>query len=169
MCHCTEYKLSALQFRIWEEKKLNVTTQQFITAKISSCALKQGRKTHSSMRQSNLRLQNEAALMSCRVRVVEHRNCAAELAGAHPGLQDRILLNYTRIGKAHKVRKKTFNFSLCKEIQQTFSFPLSLLRRFQMPECFYVKTAVFELVQQFYHATEIGNLANAVSAFVDQP
>jgi len=28
---------------------------------------------------------------------------------------------------------------------------------------------VFELVQQFYHATEIGNVANAVSACVDQP
>ena len=27
-----------------------------------------------------------------------------------------------------------------------------------------LKTAVFELVQQFYHATEIGNVANAVSA-----
>jgi len=30
-------------------------------------------------------------------------------------------------------------------------------------------TAVFELVQQFYHATEIGNVANAVSACNDQP
>jgi len=30
-------------------------------------------------------------------------------------------------------------------------------------------TAVFELVQQFYQATEIGNVANAVSACVDQP
>jgi len=32
--------------------------------------------------------------MSCRIRAVEHR-CAAGLAGAHPGLQDPILLNYT--------------------------------------------------------------------------
>jgi len=30
-------------------------------------------------------------------------------------------------------------------------------------------TAVFELVQQFYHATEIGNVANAFSACADQP
>jgi len=30
-------------------------------------------------------------------------------------------------------------------------------------------TAVFKLVQQFYHATEIGNVANAVSACADQP
>jgi len=30
-------------------------------------------------------------------------------------------------------------------------------------------TAVFELVQQLYHATEIGNAANVVSACADQP
>jgi len=29
--------------------------------------------------------------------------------------------------------------------------------------------AVFELVQQFYHATEIGNAANAVITGADQP
>ena len=39
-----------------------------------------------------------------------------------------------------------------------------------MPEYFYVlTTAVFELVQQFYHATEIGNVATAVSACANQP
>jgi len=32
-----------------------------------------------------------------------------------------------------------------------------------------LKTAVFELVQQFYHTTEIGNVANAVSACAAQP
>jgi len=30
-------------------------------------------------------------------------------------------------------------------------------------------TTVFELVQQFYHATEIGNVAIAVSVCADQP
>jgi len=30
-------------------------------------------------------------------------------------------------------------------------------------------TAVFELVQQFYHATEIADVANPVSACADQP
>jgi len=30
-------------------------------------------------------------------------------------------------------------------------------------------TAVFELAQQFYHATEIGNVATRVSACGDQP
>jgi len=30
-------------------------------------------------------------------------------------------------------------------------------------------TAVFELMQQFYHATEIANVANTFSAWADQP
>jgi len=80
-------------------------TQQFITAKISGCALKQGSKTHSSLRPSNLQLQNDAALMPCRIRAVEHRKCVAEPAGSHPGLQDRILRNYTRIEDAKYERK----------------------------------------------------------------
>jgi len=60
MCRCktsTEYKLSALQVRQSEKNKLNATTQQVITAKISGCALKQGSKTRSSLHQSNLQLQ----------------------------------------------------------------------------------------------------------------
>jgi len=92
-----------------EEDKLNATTQQFITAKISSCVLKQS-KRHSSLRQSNWQLQNEAMLMSCRMRAVEHWKYAAGVAGAHPGLQDRIMLVYTKIENAHKVRKTTFDF-----------------------------------------------------------
>ena len=32
-----------------------------------------------------------------------------------------------------------------------------------------LKKAVFELVQQFYHATETANVATAVSAWADQP
>ena len=105
MCHCTEYKLSELQVRISEENKLNATTQQFITAKISGCVLKRGSKTHSLLRQSNLQLQNEAAQMSCRIPAVERR-CAAGLAGTHPGLQDWIFLDHTRTENTHKVRKK---------------------------------------------------------------
>ena len=57
-----EYQLLALQASISEENTINARTQQFITAKISGCALKQGSKTHSSLRQSNLPLQNDAAL-----------------------------------------------------------------------------------------------------------
>jgi len=30
-------------------------------------------------------------------------------------------------------------------------------------------TVIFELVQQFYHATEIGNVVNAVSTYAAQP
>ena len=32
-----------------------------------------------------------------------------------------------------------------------------------------IKTSVFELVQQFYHATEFGNVANMVSTCGDKP
>ena len=38
-----------------------------------------------------------------------------------------------------------------------------------MPECLNLTTAVSELVQKFYHGTEIGNVANGVSACADQP
>jgi len=72
--------------------------------------LEQGSETHSSLRQSNLQLQNQAALRSPQIRGVAFWRYAAGLAGAHPGLQDLILLNYTRIENAHKVRKKTFVF-----------------------------------------------------------
>jgi len=138
-----EYKPSAHQASISEEHTSNATIQQFITAKILGCALKQGSKTRSSLRQSNLQLQNEAALMSCRIRAAEHKKCVDGLAGTHPGLQDGILQNYTRIENAHEVRKKTLNFLLCIEVQQTFSFPFSLLRHYRIPECFYVKKKRF--------------------------
>jgi len=136
-----KYKLPAFPARISEENIINTTTQQYISAKISGCTLKQGSKTYSSLRQSNLQLQNQAALMSCRIRAVEHWKCVAGPDGAHPGLQDRILINYTRIENVHEVRKKTFNFLLCKEVQQTFSFHISLLRHYQMPECFHEKSS----------------------------
>jgi len=32
-----------------------------------------------------------------------------------------------------------------------------------------LKTAAFELVQQFYHAIEFGNVADTVSTCADQP
>jgi len=105
--------------------------------------------------------------MSCRIRAVEHKKCAAGLSDAHPGFQDRTLLNYTRIEIAHKVHMKTFNSLSCIEVQQIFCFPFSLLRHYQIPESFFA--AVFELVQQFYHDTEIGNVANAVRVYFDQP
>jgi len=73
MCHCTEYKLLALQVKISEEIRLNATTQQWITTKISGCVLRQRSKTHSSLRQTNLQLQIQAALMSCQMRAVEQK------------------------------------------------------------------------------------------------
>jgi len=82
MCHCTEYKLSALQVRISEENTINASTQQFITAKIPGYALKQGSTTYALLRQSNLQPQNQAALMSHRTQAVDP-SCAAGLAGAH--------------------------------------------------------------------------------------
>jgi len=61
--------------------------------------------------------------MSCRIRAFEPTKCAAGLAGAHPGLQDRILLNYIETENAHKVRNKTFVFLSFIEVKQTeFSF-----------------------------------------------
>ena len=66
------------------------------------------------------------------------------------------LAEYTTIENAHKVRKKTFDFLLCIEVQHIFSFSFSLLRYYEMPEYFYVNNCCFELMQQFYHATESG-------------
>jgi len=59
------------------------------------------------------------------------------------GLQDRILLNYTRNEIAHKVRKKTFGSLLCKEVQQIFSCLFSLLKHYPIPECFYYNNCGF--------------------------
>ena len=108
MCHCTEDKLLGYRRKI--HPTLNATIQQFLTAKIPGCALKQGSTTHSSIRQGNSQRKNEAALMSCRIRAVEHTVSSGGLAGAHPGLKNRILINHTRIENAHKVRMKTFVF-----------------------------------------------------------
>jgi len=57
------------------------------------------------------------------------------------------------------------------EVQQTFSFPVFLLRRNKCLNASMLTTDVFEPVQQFYHATETGrpNAANEVSACADQP
>jgi len=81
--------------------------------------------------------------MTCRIRAVERRKCATGLSDAHPCLQGRMLLNYTRIENVHKVRKKTFDFLLCIKVQQIFSCPFSLLKHYQMPECFYVNNCGF--------------------------
>jgi len=55
-------------------------------------------------------MENQAALMSRRIRAIEHRKCAAGLAGAHRGLQDRIFLNYTGIWECAYGRQEIFRF-----------------------------------------------------------
>ena len=137
MWHCTEYKLLALQVRISEKNILTLQHGVHYRKNIR-LRVKTGGETHSSLRKSNLQLQNETAQMPCRIRAVEHRKCVAGPAGAHPGLHDRILQNFTRIENAHEARKKTFNFLLCIEVQQTVNFHFSLLRHYQLPESFHV-------------------------------
>ena len=98
------------------------------------------------------------------------RVSAGGLAGAHPGLKNRILLTTQEL----RMRRSTQeNFRFCCyfiEVQQTFSFPLFLLRHNKCLDASMLTTDVFELVKQFY-ATEIGrpNAANAVSVCPDQP
>ena len=63
----------------------------------------------------------------------------------------------------------TFNFSLCIEVQQTFSFYFPCWDIIKCLNASVLNSAVSELVQQFNHATEIGNVVTAVSARTDQP
>jgi len=70
-----------------------------------------------------------------------------------------------------KYARKQSILLLFIELQQTFSFPFFLLRHKKCMNAPMLTTAVFELVQQFYHAAEIGrpNAANAVCACADKP
>jgi len=49
------------------------------------------------------------------------------------------------------------------EIQQTFVFFPACSDIIKCLNTFILATAVFELMQQIYHGTEIGNITNAVS------
>jgi len=84
--------------------------------------------------------------MSHRIRAVEHRCAAGKIQNFLENFRFFVMYRYPEM-----------------------SFPFPLLRHYEMPECFYVKNCCFELVQQFYHATEFGNVANTVSACADQP
>jgi len=125
---------SAIEVRISEENTPNATTQEFIPAKISGCALKQGSKTYSSLRQSNLQLQNQAALMSRRIRVYR---CAADWLAHSPVCKIESCYATQELRIRIKYARKLPFFLLRVEVQQAFSFPFSLLRHNQMPECFY--------------------------------
>ena len=69
-----------------------------------------------------------------------------------------------------KYARKLSFFSVYIEVQQTstvvFLFPSWDIIKWLNASI--LTTAVFELVQQFYHATETGNVANAVSVCADQ-
>ena len=86
-------------------------TQQYISAKISGCASNQGSKTLITASE-----QFTDAKSGC-ADVLSNTSSRAQKAsgpaGAHPGLQDRILQNNTRIENAHELCKKTSNFLLC--------------------------------------------------------
>jgi len=75
---------------------------------------------------------------------------------------------YTRIENAHEVRKKLSIFFMYRSPENlVFLFPC-----WDIMKCLnasMLKAAVFELVQQFYHATEFGNVASTVSTCADQP
>ena len=92
LCHCTEYKFSAIQVRISEENKLNASTQQLITTKISGCALKQRSKT----------LITASAICNCKMRLrwclVEHEQSSLECAaGLSRAFRSRIYLHVRRL------------------------------------------------------------------------
>jgi len=65
------------------------------------------------------------------------------------------------------------NFRFCCYLYKSskLSLPFFLLRYNKCLNASMLTTDVFELVQQFYHATEIGrpNAANAVCACPDEP
>jgi len=65
-------------------------------------------------------------------------------------------MNYTRTENAHNAFQENFPFFVCIEVQQLLCFPFPLLRHYHM-DASMLKTAVFELVQQFYQSREIGN------------
>jgi len=59
-------------------------TEQFMTAKVSDYALKQGSSTHSALRQRNSQLQKYKAARMFRRIAVDQKVCGWD--GGHPGL-----------------------------------------------------------------------------------
>ena len=62
-----------------------------------------------------------------------------------------------------KYAKKTLDFLLSIEFSKILVFLFFFWNIIKFLNASILTTAVFELVQQFYHVTEIGNLATAVS------
>jgi len=61
------------------------------------------------------------------------------------------------------------NFLLCIEVSKFLVFLFPCWDIVKCLNASMLKTAVSELVQQFYHAKEFGNVANTISACADQP
>jgi len=98
------YQLSRLGYR----RKINSTLRHSShNCKNIRPRVKTASKTNSSLCQSNLQLRNQAGLMSRRIRAVSTESVLLGCLTHTPvcTLQDRILLNFTRIENAHKVRK----------------------------------------------------------------
>jgi len=106
--------------------------------------------------------------MSCWIRAVEHRKCVAGPSGAHPGLQDRILQNYTRIENVHEYAKKLSIFYYVKKSSKLLVFLFLCWEIIKFLNASMLKKVVFELVQQLHDATEIANVAIALAALADK-
>jgi len=103
-------------------------------------------KTHSSQRQSNFQLQNETALYCIMSNTSSRAQCAAELAGAHYGLQDRIFLNYTTIENEHKVAyaRKLLIFRCVQKFSKLLFFLFHCWDILKCLNASMFKTAAFE-------------------------
>ena len=67
------------------------------------------------MRPEQFQQQTEAALMSCRIRAVEHRKCAARLADAHPSVKRNsdLLLFVSNFASQSREIKFGYYFLVC--------------------------------------------------------
>jgi len=112
-------------------------------------------------------------IYNCKIRL---RECLVKYEQSSIGVR-LDWLAHTRVCKIEscqttqelKMRKsswETFVFLFFIELQ-VFFFPCWSIIKFLNGST--LTTAVFELVQLFYHATGIGNVANAVSARAEQP
>ena len=84
MWHCNEHTLIISTLQVRRQKRdtaLNAKTEQFITAKISSNALKQGNRTHSMVRQRSSQLQKYTAARMSRRITVDQKVCGGD--GGH--------------------------------------------------------------------------------------
>jgi len=79
-------------------------TEQFMTAKISGNALKQGSRTHAVLPQRSSQLQKYKAVRMSRHIAIDQKVCGWD--SGHPGLKTVWnLLNYTRIENEAYARK----------------------------------------------------------------